>query len=145
MRNDTFDLQRFVSAQEATYSTALQELKSGRKRSHWMWFIFPQLRGLGSSSTAQAYAIASSDEARAYWQHHLLGLRLTECTQAVLDLQDRSAETIFAYPDHLKFRSCMTLFAASVPQSSLFPAALKKYFDGEPDAVTLRLLGGQSS
>jgi uncharacterized protein (DUF1810 family) len=142
MRNDTFDLQRFVSAQEATYSTALQELKSGRKRSHWMWFIFPQLRGLGSSSMAQAYAIASSDEARAYWQHHLLGSRLAECTQAVLDLQDRSAEAIFAYPDHLKFRSCMTLFATSVPESSLFTAALKKYFDGEPDAVTLRLLGG---
>lgn len=136
----TFDLQRFIRAQDTIYATALQELRSGHKRSHWMWFIFPQVLGLGSSPTSRLYSIASADEARAYWNHPVLGSRLSECTQAVLALRDLSAEQIFSYPDHLKFRSSMTLFDRAVQDSDLFGAALRKYFGGEADPMTLRLL-----
>src|SRR5215475_2155661 len=108
---DRHDLARFVAAQQAVYATVRKELASGRKRSHWMWFIFPQLKGLGSSSTAQLYGIASLAEARDYLDHELLGARLRECTQLANAVEGRTVEAIFGYPDHLKFRSCMTLFA----------------------------------
>jgi uncharacterized protein (DUF1810 family) len=143
--NPSFDLQRFIEAQARIYSTALQELRSGRKRSHWMWYIFPQIRGLGSSPMSLAYSIESKDEARAYWEHPLLGARLRECTQAVLDAQGRSAEEIFSSPDHLKFRSSMTLFDRSVQDSELFARALAKYFGGRPDPLTLSALGEAST
>jgi len=137
----SFDLQRFVQAQETNYASALSELQAGRKRSHWMWYIFPQLRGLGSSPTSLHYSISSTAEARAYWSHSILGPRLAECTQAVLNLQNRSVEEIFGYPDDLKFRSCMTLFDASVQASDLFSRALQKYYGGERDPATVELLG----
>jgi uncharacterized protein (DUF1810 family) len=133
-------LERFVQAQEGVYPRALAELKAGRKQSHWMWFIFPQVAGLGHSAMAQHYAIASLDEARAYLAHAVLGPRLKACTQAVLDVEGRSAHDIFGSPDDLKFRSSMTLFAEAKPRDILFQAALDKYFGGEGDAKTLQLL-----
>ena len=119
----------------------LAELRAGRKASHWMWFVFPQVQGLGSSSTAQHYAIATREEGRAYVEHPLLGSRLKECTQLVLNIEGRSAQQIFGYPDDLKFSSCMTLFADVAPEEPLFRAALHKYFAGEPESRTLALLG----
>jgi uncharacterized protein (DUF1810 family) len=139
MPADPFNLARFLDAQRSSYHTALEELQSGRKRSHWMWFIFPQLRGLGHSATAQFYAIASLDEARAYLAHPVLGPRLHTCTSAATSLRGRSLTTIFGSPDDLKFRSCMTLFAAAAPDS-IFATALQTLCDGQPDAATLRLL-----
>jgi uncharacterized protein (DUF1810 family) len=133
-------LERFVQAQEDVYPRALAELKAGRKESHWMWFVFPQIAGLGHSTTAQHYAIASPDEAGAYLAHAVLGPRLRACTQAVLDVAGRSAHDIFGSPDDLKFRSSMTLFARAAPDETLFRAALEKYFGGEEDGATLRLL-----
>jgi uncharacterized protein (DUF1810 family) len=133
----TFDLQRFVDAQNDQYVEVLRELRAGHKTSHWMWYIFPQIRGLGSSFTAQKYAIASREEARAYLEHPLLGARLLECTQLVLAVQGRSAHAIFGSPDDLKFRSCMTLFARAADDSQLFEQALQKYFGGAPDPLTL--------
>lgn len=137
---DPFDLQRFVAAQAGTYETALAELRRGRKASHWMWFIFPQLAGLGSSPMAQTYAIGSLDEARAYLAHPALGPRLRECVQAVNALAGRSAHQIFDAPDDLKFRSSLTLFAKAAPQEPLFATALGKYFGGELDLRTLARL-----
>lgn len=137
---DAFDLRRFVQAQERDYASVLVELKSGRKRSHWIWYVFPQIAGLGSSGMSQKYAISSSDEARAYSEHPVLGPRLSECTQLVLDVQGRTAEQIFPYPDDLKFRSCMTLFERCAADPALFRAALEKYFGGKPDRLTLDLL-----
>jgi uncharacterized protein (DUF1810 family) len=137
--NDPYNLTRFVLAQEHLYARALAELTAGRKSSHWMWFIFPQLDGLGSSATARAFAIIGLEEARAYLAHPLLGERLRECTQRVTDLRGLSVGEIFGYPDDLKFRSCMTLFAraaAAAPAEEIFRAALRKYFGGEEDPLT---------
>ncbi len=138
---DSFDLHRFVEAQDRDYNSVLHELKSGRKRSHWIWYAFPQLAGLGSSAMSRKYAISSCEEARAYADHPVLGPRLRECTQLVLDVQGRTAEDIFPYPDDLKFRSCMTLFERCAADPALFRAALDKYFDGKPDPLTLGILG----
>ena len=134
------DLTRFLEAQRETYATALSELRRGRKQSHWMWFIFPQIDGLGSSPTARHYAIKSRDEARAYLQHPVLGPRLLECAEAVLAIEARSAREIFGTPDDLKLRSSATLFAAVSPKGSVFERVLDKYFDGQPDQKTLSLL-----
>jgi uncharacterized protein (DUF1810 family) len=134
------NLGRFVEAQAPVYARALAELTAGRKQSHWMWFIFPQISGLGKSPMAQHYAIHSLDEARNYLAHPLLGARLKECTGAVMDVEGRSAHEIFDTPDDLKFRSCMTLFAHAAPDEPLFRAALEKYFDGAEDALTLQKL-----
>jgi uncharacterized protein (DUF1810 family) len=138
--DDPYDLQRFVEAQEDIYEQAFDELRDGRKASHWMWFVFPQLRGLGHSPTAVRYGIASLAEARAYLRHPLLGPRLEECTRAVTHVDGRTATQIFGSPDDLKFRSSMTLFQCAAPEEALFGAALRKYFDGEPDSRTLELL-----
>jgi uncharacterized protein (DUF1810 family) len=140
MSTDAFNLTRFICAQQPVIAEVLNELRAGRKASHWMWFVFPQIRGLGSSGLAQRYAIASRQEARAYHEHPVLGARLQQCTQLVLDIEDRSAEQIFGYPDDVKFRSCMTLFAQAAPQQSMYRAALQKYFAGEPDARSLEIL-----
>jgi len=141
MTDDRFDLQRFVTAQAPVFEVALEELRTGRKRTHWMWFIFPQLRGLGHSATALFYGIGSPEEARAYAAHPLLGSRLTVCTRAVLDNTARSLHDIFGSPDDMKFRSCMTLFEAAVPQADpVFGQALEQWCAGERDLHTLRLI-----
>ena len=137
---DPYDLQRFVVAQAPVIERVRAELVAGRKQSHWMWFVFPQLAGLGNSAMAQRYAIASLAQARAYLAHPILGARLLECTTLVLALGGRSAHAIFGSPDDLKFRSCMTLFAEAAPNQPVFAAALAKYFAGAPDAATLELL-----
>ena len=137
---DPHDLNRFVQAQEGSYAQALTELRSGRKRSHWMWFIFPQLAGLGFSSTAQFFAIKSLDETEAYLNHPVLGARLIECVEALLRLEGRSAEEIFGYPDYLKLRSCATLFAEISAPGSVFHRLLAKYYPEGPDPKTLELL-----
>ena len=137
---DPYELQRFVEAQDAVYDTALAELRAGRKRSHWMWFVFPQLAGLGSSDVSRRYAIRSLAEAGAYLAHPVLGPRLTECVEAVLGVNGRSAHEIFGSPDDLKLRSCATLFARVMPPGSVFDQVLAKYFGGERDENTLRLL-----
>jgi uncharacterized protein (DUF1810 family) len=137
---DAYNRHRFLDAQERVYDTVLDELRAGRKASHWIWFIFPQIAGLGHSGMAQQFAIASLDEAKAYLQHPVLGPRLRACTQLVLDVNGRSAEEIFGYPDHLKFRSCMTLFLTATTGNTLFNDALLKYFDGKPDQLTLDIL-----
>jgi uncharacterized protein (DUF1810 family) len=137
---DIYNLQRFLDAQERVYDAVLAELRAGRKSSHWIWFIFPQIAGLGHSAMAQQFAIGSLDEAKAYLQHPVLGPRLRACTQLVLDVNGRSAEEIFGYPDHLKFRSCMTLFLTAATDNTIFKAALLKYFDGKPDQLTLNVL-----
>jgi len=137
---DPHGLARFLDAQAPVYAHALAELRAGRKRSHWMWFVFPQIAGLGSSAMAQRYAIASLDEARAYLAHPLLGERLRECAQAMSSIEGRTAHDILGSPDDLKFRSCMTLFNRVDPAEPLFERCLEKYFGGEPDAQTLRLL-----
>jgi uncharacterized protein (DUF1810 family) len=131
-------LNRFLEAQEGVYPQALAELRAGRKRSHWMWFVFPQIAGLGSSPTAQRYAITSLDEARAYAEHPVLGARLRECAEALLAV-DGTAADIFGYPDDLKLRSSMTLFARAADDPAVFQAVLDKYYDG-PDNRTLELL-----
>ena len=133
-------LQRFVDAQAPVYATVLQELAQGAKRSHWMWFIFPQLKALGRSATALHYGLASIDEARAYAGHVLLGPRLRQCTQCVLDLQGRSALQIFGMPDVLKLCSSMTLFERAAPHEPVFAQALDRYYAGQRDAQTLALL-----
>ncbi len=138
---DPFDLSRFLSAQERSYDTALAELKSGWKRSHWMWYVFPQIAGLGHSSTAQYYAIKSAEEARQYLAHPVLGKRLEECAEALLAVEGRSASQIFGYPDDLKLRSSMTLFAhVAEDAGTVFQRVLEKYYGGEPDRRTLKLL-----
>ncbi len=137
---DPFDLGRFTSAQAGVYDRALAELTAGEKRSHWMWFIFPQLDGLGRSPTARQYAIKSMDEAREYLMHEVLGSRLLECAEAVCAVEGRSASQIFGYPDDLKLKSSMTLFASAADAESVFNSVLDKYFDGERDDRTLELL-----
>ena len=137
---DGHNLHRFLDAQERVYDTVLDELRAGRKASHWIWFIFPQIAGLGHSGMAQKFAIASLDEAKAYLQHPVLGPRLRECTQLVLSVNGRSTEEIFGYPDNLKFRSCLTLFMTATTDNTIFKAALLKYFDAKPDTLTLDIL-----
>ncbi|MGE8128145.1 DUF1810 domain-containing protein [Methylobacterium sp. NPDC080182] len=139
--SDTYDLGRFVAAQEGVYGRVLAELQAGDKRSHWMWFVFPQIAGLGASPMAQRYAIGSLAEAQAYAAHPVLGGRLRACTAAVNAVAGRSAHAIFGSPDDLKFRSSMTLFARAVPEEPIFADALARYFDGAPDPRTLAKLG----
>ena len=141
---DPYNLQRFLDAQESVLDAVTRELAAGSKRSHWMWFVFPQVKGLGHTPTAQHYGIGSLDEAKAYLAHPVLGPRLQEWTTTVLAVEGRTAETIFGYPDYLKFRSSMTLFDAASGQaggSSVFRRALEKFYRGEPDSSTLRILG----
>ena len=137
---DLFQLQRFVEAQGKIYSQVLLELRNGRKSSHWMWFIFPQLAGLGFSTTAKYYAIRSLDEAKAYLRHDILGRNLLECTQTVVTIQGRTAHDIFGSPDDLKLKSCMTLFEFVDGPDSIFSKVLDKFYSGERDDKTLRLL-----
>lgn len=139
---DPFDLQRFVDAQSGVYDTVAAELRDGRKRSHWIWFIFPQLTGLGRSPTAEKYAISSLAEAEAYLRHEVLGPRLRECTRLVNRVEGRSVDEIFGWPDNLKVRSSMTLFAHATPDNGDFVALLKKYYGGEEDSATLERLSG---
>jgi uncharacterized protein (DUF1810 family) len=134
---DPFDLQRFVDAQAAVYDTVLGELREGRKRSHWMWFVFPQLRGLGSSPTAVRFAISSIDEARAYLGHELLGPRLRECARLLTQIDGRTAEEIFGWPDDMKLRSSMTLFSHAADDNGEFVEVLEKFYGGEEDSATL--------
>jgi uncharacterized protein (DUF1810 family) len=144
--DDPFDLKRFVAAQAPVFQTALGELKAGRKRSHWMWFVFPQLRGLGRSSMAQFYGVGSLDEARAYLAHPLLGTRLKLCTETVLAIKERSLHAIFGAPDDMKFHSSMTLFArAAADDDSAFRRALDRYCEGRMDERTLALLDASAS
>lgn len=133
---DPFDLQRFVDAQARVYPDVLEELRAGRKRSHWIWFIFPQVDGLGSSPTAARYAISSLDEARAYLRHDVLGPRLHECTRLVNAVQGRSIGEIFGSPDDMKVRSSMTLFARATPDNEDFVELLARYYGGEEDPLT---------
>jgi uncharacterized protein (DUF1810 family) len=142
---DPFNLHRFVAAQEGVYESVRSELRAGLKRGHWMWYIFPQIQGLGRSAMSQTYAIGSRDEAKAYAEHPVLGRRLRECTQLVMAVQGRTATQIFSSPDDLKFRSCMTLFEKSAAESDLFRAALLEYFDGEPDPLTLGILSSEET
>ncbi|MEY8016167.1 DUF1810 domain-containing protein [Mycobacterium servetii] len=138
---DPYDLKRFLKAQAPVYHAVIEELREGRKRTHWMWFVFPQLRGLGSSEMAQRYGISSLGEARAYLRHYRLGARLRECTQLVNQVQGRSATEIFGSPDDLKLCSSMTLFAAATDDNEDFVALLDKYYDGRRDQSTLERLG----
>ncbi|KVG72349.1 DUF1810 domain-containing protein [Burkholderia ubonensis] len=135
--DDPYDLQRFVDAQDPVYAQVCDELCSGRKRSHWMWFVFPQIEGLGDSVMAQRYAIASLREADAYLRHPVLGERLRECTRLVNHVDGRSIQEIFGYPDYLKFRSSVTLFAHATSDNAVFVEALEKYYGGEADHSTL--------
>ena len=143
---DPYDLERFVTAQDSggTYRQALAELKSGMKRSHWMWFVFPQLAGLGHSETARRYAISSLDEARAYIRHDVLGPRLREVAAAVASVDGRSAVQIFGSIDARKLHSSMTLFRLAAPGESVFRDVSDRYFDGVPDPATEQLLEGQT-
>lgn len=138
---DTFDLARFVRAQDPVLEQVQEELRAGRKRSHWMWFVFPQLRGLGHSPMAQHYGIGSLDEARAYLAHPVLGPRLIACTDLVNAVEGRSAHAIFGSPDDMKFHACMTLFHAASPETAAFGTALMRYFGGTPHEGTGALLG----
>jgi uncharacterized protein (DUF1810 family) len=140
--SDPFDLRRFVSAQAAVYRNAVDELRDGRKRGHWMWFIFPQLRGLGSTPMSARYGISSLDEARAYLAHHVLGPRLRECTRLVNEVQGRSIDEIFGSPDDLKLCSSMTLFARATDDNEDFVALLDRYYFGQEDRLTVARLTG---
>lgn len=138
--SDTFDLHRFLDAQRAVYPDVLEELRGGRKRTHWMWFIFPQLAGLGRSETARFYALSGAAEAEAYLHDPLLGARLLECTRTVLEQSSKSATAMFGTPDDMKLRSCMTLFASVAPQQVCFQQVLDRFFKGEGDEKTIGLL-----
>lgn len=137
---DPFNLERFVTAQEGVHPTVLRELESGKKVSHWMWFAFPQLKGLGRTPTAEFYGIASLEEAKAYLKHPVLGKRLLEYTALVNEHKELSPDQIFGFPDNLKFRSSMTLFAVAAEAGSLFQQALDYFYKGEMDELTLKLL-----
>ena len=137
---DPFRLERFVDAQRPIYDAVVSELRAGRKRSHWMWFIFPQIAGLGHSAMAQRFAIASLDEAIAYLAHPVLGPRLRECAALVAGIERGSITEIFGHPDDRKFRSSMTLFARAAPQEPIFAQCVRRYFGGEPDPETLSRL-----
>ena len=138
--NDPYDLSRFVKAQEGDYERAIAEIRSGRKYSHWMWYVFPQFEGLGFSSLSRRYAIKSLAEAKAYLNHPVLGPRLLECVEEALGIEGRSAHDIFGSPDDMKLRSCTTLFAHVSPAGSVFDRLLDKYFKGKVDDMTLQLL-----
>jgi uncharacterized protein (DUF1810 family) len=138
---DPHNLQRFFQAQEGDYARALSEIRAGRKRSHWIWYIFPQIDGLGSSPTTRKYSIKSIAEAKAYLEHPILGPRLVECVETLLTLDGSSANDIFGWPDDLKLKSSATLFAQVSPPGSIFHRLLEKYYHGEQDTATLRLLG----
>jgi len=138
--DDPFDLQRFVAAQAAVYERVRAELKNGRKQSHWMWFIFPQIAGLGRSAMSTRYAISSLTEAEAYLKHPILGPRLRECIRLVMLVQGRSAYEILGSPDDMKFHSCLTLFSYAAPEEQLFRDALEKYYDGAEDSLTMAKL-----
>ena len=140
--NDPHHLRRFVDAQNPVFARVCTELRDGLKRGHWMWFIFPQLKGLGHSQLAGQFAIASREEAEAYLNHPVLGPRLRHCAQLVVLVEGRSIEQIFGYPDNLKFRSSMTLFAHSTSENQVFKDALQKYFQGGFDPLTLERLQG---
>lgn len=139
-RDDPFHLSRFISAQAEVYERVLAELRRGKKRSHWMWYIFPQIEGLGQSSTTTYYAIKSLEEARAYLDHPVLGPRLVQCAEAVLAIEGRMVSDIFGYPDDMKLKSSMTLFSSVADLDSVFVRVLDKYFQGERDIRTLQLL-----
>jgi uncharacterized protein (DUF1810 family) len=143
--DDKFDLGRFLQAQEVDYDQVVAEIRSGRKRSHWMWYVFPQVDGLGSSSVSRRYSIKSLEEARAYLEHPVLGPRLLECAEAVISIEGRSATEIFGSPDDLKLRSCATLFACVSPEESVFDRLLGKYYQGERDGKTFQLLSIDSA
>jgi uncharacterized protein (DUF1810 family) len=138
--SDRFQLERFVDAQQSIYESVLRELRAGRKRSHWMWFIFPQIAGLGHSAMSARFALSSLDEAVAYLAHSVLGPRLRECSTLVAGVEGRSIAEVFVPPDDMKFRSSMTLFSRAAPQEPIFAACLQKYFGGEPDLQTLAKL-----
>ena len=141
MSDDPHDLARFIQAQAADYVRAVAEVRRGRKQTHWMWYIFPQIAGLGFSEMSRRYAIKSRAEAEAYLKHPVLGIRLVEICEAALGVEGRSANEIFGSPDDTKLKSCATLFAAVSPHGSAFERVLQKYFRGEPDSQTLHLLG----
>jgi uncharacterized protein (DUF1810 family) len=138
---DRFDLERFVDAQAGVYESVISELRSGQKRTHWMWFVFPQIDGLAMSAMSRRYAISSLAEAREYLEHPLLGPRLVECCETILAVSGRSASQIFGYPDDLKLRSSMTLFATAAGADSVFEQVLDKYFNGKRDERTVEILG----
>ncbi|MBA3007666.1 MAG: DUF1810 domain-containing protein [Proteobacteria bacterium] len=138
--SNSFDLARFTRAQEEIYTQVLEELQRGHKKSHWMWFIFPQIDGLGRSSIAKHYAIKSLEEAAAYLNHPVLGQRLLQCSETLLNIHGKSASEIFGYPDEWKLRSCMTLFAAIAETESVFVQVLTRYFKGQPDQQTMEIL-----
>jgi uncharacterized protein (DUF1810 family) len=140
MSQDPYQLQRFIDAQEPVQFRVRAELRAGRKQSHWMWFVFPQVRGLGRSEMAQRYGIGSLDEARAYLAHPVLGARLRECCELVYAVQGRTANEIFGSPDDMKFKSSLTLFGRAAPQEKVFADCLRKYFAGVEDPATLALL-----
>ena len=142
--DDPYNLNRFVRAQEDDYQRALAEIESGRKRTHWMWYIFPQVDGLAFSPTSKLYSIKSAEEARAYLDHPLLGPRLLTCAEAVVRIEGHSATDIFGSPDDVKLRSCATLFASVLPPGSVFDRLLGKYFWGLRDGKTLQLLSSQT-
>ncbi|WP_367159549.1 DUF1810 domain-containing protein [Kozakia baliensis] len=143
MTEFTFDPHRFLEAQNAVMTAVHRELAAGKKQTHWMWFVFPQLAGLGHSSMAQRFALHSLEEAQIYLKHPVLGGRLLDCTELVLNVNDRSAHDIFGSPDDMKFHSCMTLFRLATSEDSDFQRALEKYFQGQSDHRTLALLKGQ--
>lgn len=137
------DLSRFVNAQTTTYDQALEEIRSGKKRSHWIWYIFPQLKGLGMSQTSEFYGIEDLEEAKAYLSDPVLGQRLKEITTALAELPEYDPEKVLGYPDNLKVRSCMTLFHAADPDEKLFQLILDKYFDGQKDPKTIEMLNSK--
>lgn len=141
MADSTYDLRRFISAQKQDYLTALEEIRRGRKRSHWMWYIFPQLRGLGMSSTSYFYGIESLEEARAFLDDPYLGRNLREISQALLSLDTGDARSVMGSPDDLKLRSSMTLFSLAAPEEPVFKKVLEKFYRGVQDPATLRILG----
>lgn len=144
MRVDEFDLNRFLEAQARDYTNALDELQRGHKRSHWIWYILPQMKGLGSSAMSATYGITGLAEARAYVEHPVLGYRLTECIEAIMGHADLSAAAILGEVDALKFRSCLTLFSVAAPSKPIFSTALDTFFGGQPDLKTIRLLEDQT-
>jgi uncharacterized protein (DUF1810 family) len=143
--SDPYNLERFVYAQRPVFDQVCSELKQGRKRTHWMWYIFPQIKGLGHSDIAKEFAISSREEAEAYLEHRILGPRLLECTRLVTEVEGRSIGQIFGYPDDLKFRSSVTLFALVTTDNQVFRDALQKYFAGEHDSSTVELLTGMDN
>lgn len=143
--SDIFQLQRFIDAQENIYTDVISELKQGYKKSHWMWYIFPQITGLGQSHISQQYAIGSLEEASAFVQHPILGDRLYECAEIVVNTEGSTAKQIFGTPDHLKFHSCITLFCQVENHHPVFDSALTKYFENKQEQLTLDILSGSSN